>query len=63
MTNVQNGEKEKEKVTKQNPSVSGKSPPKPVDRMGWLCLGVMTIEGLLCGARSLKQYTLTKEKR
>lgn len=54
MTNEQKAEKEKEKVAQQNPSVSEKSPSKPVDRMGWLCPGVMTIEGFLCGASSLK---------
>lgn len=58
----QKGEKEKARVKKQNPGVSRKSPSKPVGRMGWLCLLVMTIGGLLCEARSLKTYTLTNKR-
>lgn len=62
MINVQKGGKEKEKVAKQKPFCKWEIPSKPVDRMGWLCLGVMAIEGLLREAWLLKQYTLTKQQ-
>lgn len=41
---------EEEKVIQQQPTLSKKSPSKPVDTMGWLCPSVMTVRGFLCRA-------------